>query len=73
MRLGGALVGILVVMLSLLAPQELVGLALKVLGLSWLDMPALGVLNPAKWLANLVAGSGFAFGLKRIWSALRGS
>ena len=40
MRLGEALVGILVVMLSLLAPQELVGLALKVLGLSWLDMPA---------------------------------
>ena len=71
MRWGELLIGATCIILSILAPDQLVNLALNVLGLNWLNMPWLGYMNPASILANLIAGSGFTFGLKQLWRGLR--
>ena len=71
MRVGEILVGVIVFLLCLLAPDALAGLVLTVLGLGWLNATFLGFFNPARSLAALLAGSGLAAGAKLIWRGLR--
>jgi len=71
MKASEVLVGIIVFLLCLLAPDALAGLVLTVLGFGWLNCTFLGFFNPARSLAALLAGAGISAGLKLIWRGLR--